>query len=65
MQRDLERRSEKGGGEEETMCAHLTTDRTALPAGEGKDFDMICGKLKQYPHGVVEVFGRSYVISYG
>jgi hypothetical protein len=45
--------------------AHLTTDRTALPAGEGKDFDMVCGKLEQYPHGVVEVFGRGNVISYG
>ena len=45
--------------------AHLTTDRTALSAREGKDFDMVCGKLEQYPHGVVEVFGRGNVISYG
>ena len=51
--------------EKKRLDPYLATDRTALPAGEGKDFDMVCGKLEQYPHGVVEVFRRGYVISYG
>jgi hypothetical protein len=65
MQRDLGKRSDKGRGEHKKLGAHLTTDRTALSAGERKDFGVVCGELEQYPHSVVEVVGCSNVISYG
>ena len=43
MQRDLGKRSDKGRGthNKKKLDAHLTTDRTALPAGERKDFDVV------------------------
>jgi hypothetical protein len=44
---------------------HLTADRTALPAGERKDFDVVCGELEDYPQNAVEVVGCSNVVSYG
>ena len=67
MQRDLGKRSDKGRGthNKKKLDAHLTTDRTALPARERKDFDVVCRELEQYPHSVVEVVGCSNVISYG
>ena len=43
MQRDLGKRSDKGRGarSKKKLGAHLATDRTALPTGERKDFDVV------------------------
>jgi hypothetical protein len=66
VQRDLGKHLENERGAcNKRPGAHLTTDRTALPAGERKDFDVVCGELEQYPYSVVEVVGCGDVISYG